>query len=154
MPQQAVHRSNDGRAEVWLVGEGDKVMLHPVEVGPVVEGQWVIREGLKPGYRSRNFSFGDKVTEIKRSKESDFPLPIAPEKWPEFWKHGEWNELRARIEGNPAKITTWIKGVKFLEFQDKEKRMDKGHIALQVHGGGDHTKSFVRYRNVRVKELE
>ncbi|GJE01076.1 efflux RND transporter periplasmic adaptor subunit [Methylobacterium isbiliense] len=51
VPQQAVHRSNDGRAEVWLVGEGDKVMLHPVEVGPVVEGQWVIREGLKPGDR-------------------------------------------------------------------------------------------------------
>ncbi|MFE1598538.1 efflux RND transporter periplasmic adaptor subunit [Methylobacterium sp. ID0610] len=51
VPQQAVHRSNDGRAEVWLVGEGDKVMLHPVEVGPVVEGQWVIRDGLKSGDR-------------------------------------------------------------------------------------------------------
>ncbi|ACL59997.1 efflux RND transporter periplasmic adaptor subunit [Methylobacterium nodulans] len=51
VPQQAVHRSNDGRAEVWLVGEGDKVMLHPVEVGPVVEGQWVIRDGLKAGDR-------------------------------------------------------------------------------------------------------
>ncbi len=51
VPQQAVHRSNDGRAEVWLVGENDKVMLHPVEVGPVVEGQWVIREGLKAGDR-------------------------------------------------------------------------------------------------------
>lgn len=51
VPQQAVHRSNDGRAEVWLVAEGDKVVLHPVEVGPVVEGQWVIREGLKSGDR-------------------------------------------------------------------------------------------------------
>nr|WP_238313343.1 efflux RND transporter periplasmic adaptor subunit [Methylobacterium crusticola] len=51
VPQQAVHRSNDGRAQVWLVGEGDKVMLHPVEVGPVVEGQWVIRDGLKAGDR-------------------------------------------------------------------------------------------------------
>ena len=26
-------------------------MLQPVEVGPVVEGQWVIRDGLKEGDR-------------------------------------------------------------------------------------------------------
>ena len=112
----------------------------------------VYGEGLKPGYHIRNFSFGNKVTEIKEMK-ADFPLPVSPAKWPEFWKHGEWNELRARIEGNPAKITTWIKGVKFMEYQDKIKRMDKGSIALQVHGGGDYTKQFVRYRNIRVKEL-
>ena len=31
---------------------------------------------------------------------------------------------------------------------------DKGGIALQVHGGGDYTKQFVRYRNIRVKELK
>jgi hypothetical protein len=29
-----------------------------------------------------------------------------------------------------------------------------GGIALQVHGGGDHTKEFVRYRNIRVKRLD
>ena len=41
-----------------------------------------------------------------------------------------------------------------MEFQDKEKRHpDTGGIALQVHGGGDHTREFVRYRNVRVKVL-
>jgi hypothetical protein len=45
--------------------------------------------------------------------------------------------------------------VKFLEFTDTEKRLgDKGGIALQVHGGGDYTKQFVRYRNIRVKELK
>ena len=75
--------------------------------------------------------------------------------WPQFWKHGEWNELRARIEGNPPKITTWINGVKFMECEDNEKRQpDSGGIALQVHGGGDFTKQFVRYRNVKVKELK
>ena len=80
---------------------------------------------------------------------------MTPEDWTEFWKHGEWNELRARIEGNPPKITTWIKGVKFMEYTDTEKRLaDKGGIALQVHGGGDYTKQFVRYRNIRVKELK
>ena len=101
-----------------------------------------------------NFNFLNKVTEIEEVK-SDFPLPISPMKWPEFWHHGKWNELRARIEGNPPKITTWIKGVKFMEYQDTEKRLsDRGGIALQVHGGGDFTKQFVRYRNIRVKELK
>ena len=40
--------------------------------------------------------------------------------------------------------------------QDTEKRHpDTGGIALQVHGGGgDLTKQFVRYRNIRVKSLD
>ena len=41
-----------------------------------------------------------------------------------------------------------------MEYQDTEKRLpDAGGIALQVHGGGDYTKQFVRYRNIRVKEF-
>lgn len=110
-------------------------------------------EGIGGKPHIRNFDFGSKVTEIK-AKEAPFKLPVSPEKWADFWKHGQWNELRARIENNPPKITTWINGVKFMEFQDDEKRLsDKGGIALQVHGGGDFTKEFVRYRNIRVKEI-
>jgi hypothetical protein len=111
-------------------------------------------EGIGGEPTVRNFDFGDRPEKIK-PHESPFPLPVSPEKWPEFWKHGQWNELRARIVGNPPHITTWIKGVKFMDFTDTKKRLpDKGGIALQVHGGGDHTKEFVRYRNIRVKVLE
>ena len=70
-------------------------------------------EGLSGGIVVRNFTFKDKVTDIKEDN-CIFPLPVSPDKWSGFWKHGEWNELRARIEGNPPKVTTWIKGVKFL----------------------------------------
>lgn len=111
-------------------------------------------EGLGGKPHVRNFDFLKEVTQIK-PHEAPFPLPIAPEKWASFWKHGEWNELKARIESNPPKITTWIKGVKFMEYTDTEKRLpDEGGIALQVHGGGDYTKEFVRYRNIRVKVLD
>src|SRR5436309_2526823 len=112
-------------------------------------------EGLPGGQpHVANFSFTNKVTEIKETK-ADFKLPVPPEKWAEFWKHGEWNELKARITGNPPKLTTWIKGVKFIEYTDTKKRLpDSGFIGLQVHGGGDFTKQFVRYRNIRVKELD
>jgi hypothetical protein len=111
-------------------------------------------EGLSGGVHQRNFTFLDRVTEIKEDP-SPFPLPVKPSQWPAFWKHGQWNELRARIEGNPPKITTWINGVRFMEFADTEKRhADTGGIALQVHGGGDQTKHFVRYRCIRVKVLD
>ena len=113
-------------------------------------------EGLPGGQpHVLNFNFKSKVTEIAVKDYKPFPCPVTAEDWPKFWKPGEWNELRARIEGNPPHITTWIKGVKFMDFTDTEKRLpDKGGIALQVHGGGDSTKQFVRYRNIRVKELK
>jgi hypothetical protein len=114
----------------------------------------VYGEGLSGNIHHRNFDFTDKVTEIK-PKADPFPLPVKPAEWPAFWRHGKWNELRARIESNPPKVTTWVNGVRFMEFQDTEKRHpDSGGIALQVHGGGDTTKEFVRYRNVRVKVLD
>jgi hypothetical protein len=114
-------------------------------------------EGIGGKPHVRNFDFGKDVTEIVvPSKQADggFKCPVAAEDWGKFWDKEKWNELRARIENNPPKVTTWINGVKFLEYQVSEKQLeDKGGIALQVHGGGDFTKQYVRYRNIRVKEL-
>jgi len=36
---------------------------------------------------------------IRELKSEVFPLPVKPADWPRLWKHGEWNELRARIVG-------------------------------------------------------
>jgi hypothetical protein len=114
----------------------------------------VYGEGIGGKPNVKNFDFLQKVTDIKLT-DAPFKCPVSAEDWPKFWKHGEWNQLRARIEGNPPHITTWIKGVKFMDYTDTEKRLgDKGSIALQVHGGGDYTKQFVRYRNVKVMELK
>ena len=107
--------------------------------------------------RRNCFFCKDKVTEIT-DKPTGVPptaLPVLPDAWPYFWRADQWNELRARIVGNPPTITTWINGVKIMEWQETEVRHPaKGGIALQVHGGGDHTKEFVRYRNIRVKRLD
>ena len=112
-------------------------------------------EGLGGNPSVRNYSFLDSPDRIKADTNSPMPLPVSPERWPVFWKHGQWNQFRARIVGNPPQIITWINGVKFMEWQEKEVRHPaKGGIALQVHGGGDHTKEFVRYRNIRVKRLD
>ena len=95
------------------------------------------------------------LDKIKVDTNSPVSLPVSVEAWPKFWKHGQWNKLRARIVNNPPAITTWINGVKFMEWKETEVRHPaKGGIALQVHGGGDFTKQFVRYRNIRVKRLD
>ena len=87
--------------------------------------------------------------------DSPVPLPVLPESWPSFWRHGQWNELRARIVGAALPtITTWINGVRIMEWTETEARHPRtGGIALQVHGGGDLTRQFVRYRAIRVKVL-
>ncbi len=109
--------------------------------------------GAKPSLM--NFRFTDKVTEIVPSTNAPTPLPVRPESWPFFWRHGQWNELRARIVGNPPTITTWINGVKMMEWTETQKRHpDTGGIAVQVHGGGNLTNQFVRYRNVQIKKLD
>ena len=113
--------------------------------------------GAKPSVR--NFTFLDRPDHIELVTESPegpvpVPFPMPLEDWPKFWKHGQWNELRARIVGNPPHITTWIKGVKFMDWTEPMKRHpDKGSIGLQVHGGGDFTRQYVRYRNLRIKPL-
>jgi hypothetical protein len=117
-------------------------------------------EGLGGKPHLRNFSFKQTVDDIEIHSEFNkvkipVPFPMTKEEWPKFWHHGEWNELRARIVGNPPTITTWIKGVKFMEWTDTEKRLaDKDGIGLQLHGGGDRTKEYVRYRNIRIKRLD
>jgi hypothetical protein len=110
-------------------------------------------EGLPKGFHIRNWHFTDAVEKIV-PHDAPVPLPIKPEDWPKFWEHGKWQTLRAKIVGNPPKITTWVNGVRFMEWEDPNKQHpDRGGIALQVHGGGDFTKQFVRYRGIKVKEL-
>ena len=111
-------------------------------------------EASAPGSRLVTLVFTDLVGSTELKQRHGDAAWAAGVSWPFFWRHGQWNELRARIVGNPPHITTWINGVKFMDWTDTQKRLpDTGGIALQVHGGGDLTKQFVRYRNIRVKKL-
>jgi hypothetical protein len=113
-------------------------------------------EGLggKPHVRNYNFKNTPDEIEAKTTGEPPVALPVKPEDWAKFWKHGTWNTFRASIEANPPHITTYINDVKIMEWTETEVRHQaSGGIALQVHGGGDLTKQFVRYRNVKVRKL-
>lgn len=116
----------------------------------------VYGEGMGGKPHVRNFSFLDTPDRIQMNEGASFPLPVLPDAWGMFWRHGQWNELRARIAGGKTPtVTTWINGVKIMEWTETEARHpERGGIALQVHGGGDYTGQFVRYRNIRVKPLD
>lgn len=106
------------------------------------------------GFVARNYIMQQTEESIRVEPYPPFPLPFKPDRWTRVWKPGKWNELRARIERNPPKIITWVNGVRIMEWEDTQKRLpDRGRIALQVHGGSDYTNQFVRYRKIRVKEL-
>ena len=112
-------------------------------------------EALPGDLYIRSFAFLDAPDRIRPLDASPYPAPIAPADWPRFWRSDGWNEVRARITGNPPRVTTWVNGVRFLDYQDDRRRLpDRGAIALQVHGGGDHRNQLVRYRNIRVKPLD
>jgi hypothetical protein len=138
-------------------GKAYQCMIDYYETGNLMG---IYGEGIG-GFHYRNYSFlasPDKITDdIKGKDKGPTPLPVSPDQWSAFWKHGEWNELKARIVGNPPTITTWIKGKKFMEWTDEKKRLpDDGGIALQVHGGAPERffGKSVRYRNIRVKVLD
>jgi hypothetical protein len=138
-------------------GKAYQAMVDYYEGGNVMG---IYGEGIG-GFHYRNYSFlksPDKITDdIKGKDKAKTPLPVSPEKWPSFWKAGEWNELKASIHGNPPTVKTWINGVQFMEWTDEKKRLDdEGHIALQVHGGAPDRffGKSVRYRNIRVKILD
>lgn len=51
VPQRAVRRNPDGKAQVLIVGKGDVVESRQVRTGRMVGGEWQIVDGLKPGER-------------------------------------------------------------------------------------------------------
>ncbi len=76
----------------------------------------------------------------------------------EHFNKGEWNDLRIRIEGEPAHIQAWVNGTKITDFQHTEETTEgvpeSGGIALQVHPGDSYEAgNKVRFRDIRLKPL-
>jgi hypothetical protein len=80
----------------------------------------------------------------------------------EYWKKGEWNHVRARIEGDVPHIQVWLNGHQLVDWTDTANHLKggatDGMIALQMHMSNDKTPrwkqgGYHRFRNVAVKEL-
>jgi len=51
VPEQAVQRDTAGLARVYVVGEDNTAQLRQVELADVVNGKWVVTQGIKAGDR-------------------------------------------------------------------------------------------------------
>ena len=66
VPQQAVQRNAGGGAEVYLVKDDNRVTTQPIRAASMIEGQWLVSNGLKSGDRVivegfQKFAPGDTV---------------------------------------------------------------------------------------------
>ena len=104
---------------------------------------------------------GGSVGGIYGEGLSDVTTKPTPE-YTKYWKKGEWNLLRARIEGDVPRIQVWLNGQPLVDWKDtanhaKDGATD-GMIALQMHFSNEKTPrwkqgGFHRFRNVAIKEL-
>lgn len=51
VPQQAVRRNDAGGSELFVLRDDNRAVVRPVRVGRVVDDQWLVLEGVKPGER-------------------------------------------------------------------------------------------------------
>ena len=103
---------------------------------------------------------GIKVTRAEKNERGAGGKPhFNLADWPKIWKMNDWNTIRARVEGNPPTITTYLNGHFIMKYTSDKKFEgtlgDRGRLALQVHGGTDLwlKGAKVRFRNIQVKEL-
>lgn len=142
----------DGGLFFWVDerGRGYQVMLDYLPGGTMVAGIYgeMIQGVNMNGPNWANLS-NEQRQEIQRTRT---------ENWQKAWKREEWNSVRARIEGNPPRITTWLNDQMMFQGTDTENHAidgaTEGAIAIQIHGmerwraGG-----FWRWRVIAVKEL-
>ena len=75
------------------------------------------------------------------------------------WRPGDWNEVRARIEGDAPHITVWINGTQTTDWTDSRNHAAdgavEGALGLQVHGGGRWTPGgTLAVRRIAVRRID
>lgn len=71
VPQRAVLRDATGAATVFVVGEGNKAEARRLTLGPAMDSDWLVTDGLKDG---------DKVV-VEGGQKLQPGMDVAPEEW-------------------------------------------------------------------------
>jgi hypothetical protein len=100
--------------------------------------------------------YGEGLKDVKADNTK------ARAEWQKLWKKGDWNHLRARIEGDVPHIQVWMNGTHIVDWTDVANHLvdgaTDGMIAVQAHFSNETTPRWVaggfhRFRNIAVKEL-
>lgn len=60
---------------------------------------------------------------------------------------GAWNEMEIRSKG--SHVSTWVNGIRVVDFEDPEPKLTEGSFALQLHTGGT---DGIFWKDLAVKE--
>jgi len=63
-------------------------------------------------------------------------------------RRNAWNDLQVKVEGN--RYTARLNGVEMIDFTDPKPSSADGHIALQLHSGGD---GNMRFKDIYIRDL-
>lgn len=173
--RKAVH---GGRGGIWEVIDGNLVAnQEPDHTGGLlgtlesfsdveVELEFMADDPVDTGLflRTREDGMGYQITidvrddgyvgSLYAPAEGGFLLQY--EDWRSVYRPDDWNHLRARISGQPARIQAWLNGEQTLDFTDTQERYPReGYIGLQVHGGEGSwgMENRARFRNVTVTDI-
>jgi hypothetical protein len=109
------------------------------------------------GFNVRNYDFAkDSQTIVVRDKPDRGGIPLTEAQGKTLYFHDDWNHIDAKMTGNPPTIDVWLNGVHVSHYMDTEKRLpDKGHIGVQVHGGGGWPMGKkTRFKNIHIMPLK
>lgn len=131
-------------------GGGYQVLLDYLPGGTMVAGMY--------GERLKDVNFNGAAWDAMAPADRQELQAKRNEAWQKVWKRDEWNTVRARIEGNPPRVTTWLNDVMLFQGRDTANHATAGattgSIAIQVHGGERwRPGAFWRWRVIAVKEL-
>ena len=131
-------------------GRGYQVMLDYLPGGTMVAG---IYGEMISGVNMNGPAWANLTPEQRQEIQAK-----RTENWQKAWKREGWNSVRARIEGNPPRITTWLNDEIMFQGTDTETHAingaTEGSIAIQLHGGERwRAGGFWRWRVIAVKEL-
>jgi len=121
---------------------------------------WSVKDGVLLATQDRPGNGGILLTD-KRYRDFEVSLEINPD-WRQHWKKGEWNTLRARIEGDVPHIQVWLNGAPLVDWTDSANHAKggatDGMIAIQMHFSNEKTPrwkpgGFHRFRNIAIREL-
>jgi len=136
----------------------DFILEFEVKVDPRLNSGVQIRSLSKPDYRDGRVH-GYQV-EIDSDGDAGFIYDEARRGWlskdrddPEkrnAFKVGKWNQYKVLCVGDTIK--TWVNGTLIADLKDD--MTDCGFIGLQVHSFKGEPAAWVRWRNIRIKEIK
>ncbi|MCX8065587.1 MAG: DUF1080 domain-containing protein [Candidatus Hydrogenedentes bacterium] len=119
------------RAQFKMLGEGNYGFFYHSSITmredgyPIISG---VQVEVEPGYPTKT---GWIYESYKRGWLVE-PNTKNPSAW--CLRKNDWNEIEVKCVGN--KTTTWLNGIKVIEFEDPAPNLLEGFFALQLHTGG------------------